>query len=76
MIYIVFLYQVFENGRYEDDVTIYFNLAQATKGIGHDQKKLLARVSDSDTTNRNIRPALNKTIFKKKRFLWTARLGL
>jgi hypothetical protein len=37
--------KVYENGTYDESVILFFNLTQATRGIGHDQKKLMERVS-------------------------------
>lgn len=38
-------YKVYINGSLEDDALVYFNVAQATRGVGHEPAKLMARVS-------------------------------
>ncbi len=37
--------KVYENGTYEDETVVYFNWHLASRGVGHDQKKIMARVS-------------------------------
>ena len=42
-----FKLKIYENGTYEDETVIYFNLSQATRGIGNDKERLMARVGSN-----------------------------
>ncbi|XP_031565530.1 doublecortin domain-containing protein 1-like isoform X2 [Actinia tenebrosa] len=47
-------FKVFENGRNDGEVIVYFNLAEAEKGIQGDKSQLMHRFLDTCTTSRRV----------------------